>query len=411
MLLESNFCRNIMNVSELLLSGENVLIHGPGGTGKSYSLRNICSELQNYRTIAVTATTGVAAINVDGRTLHSWAGIGLGDSNEEILFHKISKNNILKKRWLDVDILVIDEISMLGKNLFEKLEYIARRIKNNSECFGGIQILASGDFFQLPPVNDTWVFESEKWKALKFEIVNFEKCMRYSDEPFFDLLLELRLGVVTTETVQILTKRILNEELHDDIKPTILYPLKKNVESYNQDQLKLLPVEETTYKAVDVCRKDNFKTFLTDLFPENITLKPGAQVMLTFNINVENRLVNGSRGVILKCFKNCVEVKFKHTIETISYTTKELIVDKIKISRSQIPLMLAWAVSIHKSQGATLDCAICDIGKTIFTEGQAYVALSRVRNLESLYLSHFDPKAIKVDKKVLKYFKARFLEG
>ncbi len=353
------------------------------------------------------------------RTLHSWAGIGLGKDTKEKLFAKVMCRSKNRKLWQKTDILIIDEVSMLGKSLFEKLDYIGRQIRQRDYLpFGGLQLIFSGDYLQLPPIRDTFIFESSIWDEMFIQVVPFITPKRYNDPAYFDMLLRIRKGNQTQQDINTLHQCVLK---YDKLKqtnnttfqvmPTILHSRRIDVSTYNNKKLKKLTTKQVIYKATDSfiklkskVSKEYYQKLLNDSIPERISLKPGSQVMLKVNLDVSNGLVNGSRGVVTECDKESVVVKFRNGKDIrIAPHTWEIKDDSMKSARTQIPLILAWSLTIHRIQGSTLDCAVCNLGQSIFEKGQAYVALSRVRNLDGLYLTNFYEKAIQVNKKALEF--------
>jgi len=417
--------------------GNHILFLGPGGCGKSFMLKKVASYVQNVmcENIAIVAPTGIAAVNLNdstcniyASTIHKWAGIGLGNDSKEKLAGHVRSNPGSRKRWSDIKILFIDEISMLGSILFTKLEYIARFIRNSSIFFGGIKLITSGDFMQLKCVKDDWLWTSEIFDIKSFSCFIFETPFRYPDLKYFELLLRLRVGKHTEEDITVLESRVKayhkfikkNKNKKDVIKPTKIESLKSNVDHENEQELNILPGELIEFEAIDSIsslngKKSNLSFYEAELessIPKYLSFKVGAQVMLRKNLDVEKGLCNGSRGVVTSIYnsnltlqkvvpqkgikpqidtKDCsVDVKFKNT--NIVHVVRELweIEDKYcKVVREQIPLILAWSITIHKSQGMSIDCAIINAGSSIFTDGQLYVALSRIREISGLYLSDF----------------------
>lgn len=415
-------------------NGKNVFITGLGGTGKTELMKEYIKWHQNrYEEksldyLAVTSTTGVSAILLPrGKTIHSFAGIGVGEQSAEILFKNIMKAFTKKLKWTRVKTIIIDEVSMLSPELFEKLDYIARNIKRKIEIpFGGIQIILSGDFCQLPAVKSTrFCFESPLWKELIDETIYLKENMRQSNSEFQSCLSEIRMGKCSKETRKILKSR-LGAQLSNNsgIMPTILYAKKEMVSSINRSNLSILlgsDVERHIYDyKLSIKQKDNTKIpsdkvieylkskVVKDVNAENtLTLAVGCQVMLTTNTNVEYGLINGSRGIIVNFDNGFPIVKFINGVEEkITRHIWTFDEDTVEISYSQIPLILGYAFTIHKSQGATIDFVETDIGDSIFEYGQAYVALSRVRTLEGLTLSGFNKKKIKTHPNVIEFYEA-----
>ena len=374
---------------------KNYLFHGPGGCGKTVALKLL--HIPSTYKVFYTAATGIAAINLpNGSTLHRWAGIGLAKESAEVLAVKVT--HVAKLRWLKADILIIDEISMIGSNLFDKLDYIGRTIRKINLPFGGIRLILSGDFLQLSPINDGWIFNSKVWPTLDLQVILFDKMMRFNDEQYFSMLLRARKGTITDDDVNMLRK--CNRPLEGDIMPTILYARKVNVNDLNIAELNKLDTEERIYESRCTGMKPEDAEVMYDI-PHKLRLKIGAQVML--RINLDNKLVNGSRGIVVGLNSRCVNVKFLCGVFPIDAHLWEHGDIHLYTSISQIPLILAWAITIHKSQGSTLDRVKCNLGNSIFTAGQAYIALSRVRNLESLELEHLNRKKIFADGEALTF--------
>nr|QBK85639.1 MAG: RecD helicase /ATP-dependent exoDNAse [Marseillevirus LCMAC101] len=425
--------KKFQDVLTAIDNGQNVILYGPGGVGKTVALREIAAYLQEKgKNIGVTATTGVAAINLNiperkirGRTLHSWAGVGLGDNVAAKLAAKIMCQPRAKERWLTTDILIIDEVSMLGGDFFDKLDYIGRTLRQREmDPIGGLQLILSGDFLQLPPVKDEFCFQSLAWKELALAPFIFLDPKRYDDVEYFQLLLRVRDGEPTMEDIKCLYARVqayehfckMMEDCSDEtkiIKPTKAFSHKAKVEYTNDKELEKLPGETFDFNCMDSLKKytKNFKKDyylrqLEDAAPQQISLKVGAQVMLKCNMSVEQGLVNGSRGVIteIDLESEIITVKFlRGKTARIERHEWEFEDKEGKAIRSQIPLILAWACTIHKLQGCTLDFCVLDLGHSIFACGQAYVGLSRVRSLKGLFLSSFESSSIMTSQTALQY--------
>lgn len=421
---------SVDDIYKALSKKRNILLYGPGGTGKSHTLKEIYTHLIYHGVgVYMTATTGIAALNlsenslsVKASTLHSWAGIGLGKSSTKSLIKKIMDSYNYRNRWRDTDVLIIDEVSMFGKLLFEKLDKISKAVRENDRPFGGITLILSGDFMQLPPVKDNWIFKSKAWTDLNIKPFIFNEPKRYNDLDYFGLLLRIRFGEQIPEDSESLKSRVKsysklrkilnkNKDKINILKPTILYSKRIDVEFYNNKELEKINSSSRTFIAHDTLTSDrensrieNYEYLLNDIIPETITLKEGAQVMLRFNYDVNAGLVNGSRGVVLSITDEGVMVRFVSGCKVLITPHIWSLKDNSNIvSRKQIPLILAWAITIHKSQGCTLDYAICDLGPSIFEYGQAYVSLSRVRNIKGLFISDFYEGSIKTSKIAKKY--------
>jgi ATP-dependent DNA helicase PIF1 len=434
-----------LSVFGQLLEGENIALLGAAGCGKSYLLSAIYTEFPGLKKrliakhnpgsiaklprIQMCAMTGCAALLLGhkAKTLHSWAGIGLGKGSVSELYVKIRRNQKAYKNWLCTDLLIIDEISMMTAELLDKLNEIGKKVRGNKKPFGGIQILLVGDFYQLPPVNKSdeqtkFAFESEAWKeAIKCSI-ELTQIQRQKDETFQGVLKEARIGALSKESCKILSGLQGRNWKKNKIRPTLLFPRRSEVEMINDSNLRALSGRKYTYKARLVYdgkipdgfteSNENFqktlKTFDSNAsYYTELELILNAQVMLIANIDPDSGLINGSRGVITGfCPSSELPiVEFINGIKKTIGTHNWPIEDYEFISRTQIPLRLAWAQTIHTSQGSTLDAALIDIGSGVFEYGQAYVALSRVRSLEALYVHDFDPIAFRAHPKVKEFYK------
>jgi len=458
-------------ILDLVLEGKSVFFTGSAGTGKTVLLREIIQKLRGDlgRCIAITASTGIASVHIGGSTLHSFAGVGLGSEPAEKLFWKVRNQKEAKDRWEQTRTLIIDEISMIDGVLFDKLEYVARKIRNSDAPFGGIQLVICGDFFQLPPVPDTidgikrpplFAFEARCWDRCIPYLVTLTKVFRQKDSSFVDMLNEMRLGRLAGPTVEKFKNLSREVEYSDDIKPTELFPLRKEVEDANMHRLRALELPQHPYIARDFPGFDSKKQIvpmktakkLLDhlVAPEKLFLRLGAQVMLIKNMR-QGQLVNGSIGKVI-AFEAIGQSQFEvakvetdrksknepvlHQVEpekilqatTTTATTAAApgstsqqsppswpvvkfengitllcapvaftvlnSLGSVEAQRDQVPLILAWALSIHKSQGQTLKRVKVNLHR-VFEKGQAYVALSRATSLERLQILHFKSNTVK----------------
>ena len=418
---------------DTILTGQSVFLTGPGGVGKSYLINTIVNELtKSGRRVATTALTGCAALLLgpQAKTIHSWAGIGLGKEPASTLIASIRKYNFKAvRRWCLTNTLIIDEISMLTPELLEKLNTIAIAFRRDSKPMGGLQLIFVGDFFQLPPIYETsqsfFAFESPIWSKLELKPIQLTQIVRQTDMQFQTVLNESRLGKLSQASIDTLKTRCLDSWQKLKIRPTLLFSRRMEVEMINERNLRALKGDLKTYEAKTVfdaslesglmkdspvIQKAVLKLDRCAPYKVNLELKVGAQVMLIYNIDPTNGLVNGSRGVIEGFTdKSLPLVLFKGTSLAIPIGETTWQSDEVDgLKRSQIPLILAYAVTIHKCQGATLDSALIDIGPSTSEVGQAYVALSRVKSLDSLYIYELDASAFKAHPKVKRFYEETF---
>lgn len=452
-------------VLAMVVDGKNMFFTGSAGTGKSVLLREIIKALRKkYVTspdaVAVTASTGIAACNIGGITLHSFGGVGLANEEPDVMITKLRKNKKAAARWQRTKVLIIDEVSMVDGDLFDRFAKLGQLMRKSKQPWGGIQIIVTGDFFQLPPVtraNQTpkFCFEAATWDETISLSVNLTRVFRQKDQTFVDMLNEMRFGKLSPDSIQRF-KKLSRPIIYDDgIEPTELFPRREDVDRSNAQRLAALLEEGYTYNAIDggtvtdsVQREKILSNFMA---PQSLTLRTNAQVMLIKN--VDETLVNGSMGRVLGfCHKQfyftdtagrwlpegpsdddldaAAREKLEKSRERIAESLRaggsrpnpvvrfsvpgggqrDMCVDvdsfkvelpngEVQASRNQLPLILAWAMSIHKSQGQTLDRVKVDLGK-VFEKGQAYVALSRATSLEGLQVLGFSADKVMAHRKV-----------
>ena len=424
------------------INKENIFITGPGGSGKSAIIKLIVKHAKDQAIkFQVCGLTGCCSILLEGcmaKTLHSWGGIGLAKGDIEIISHRIATNKFKRKNWKKVDLLIVDEVSMMSEKLLNLLDLTAKKCRGNNLPFGGIQLIFSGDFFQLPPVGDdsepetvNFCFESSLFNTLFpiENIINFDKIFRQKDPIYSKILNQIRVGKISNKTISILNSCV-NKKIPMDqtIKPTIILPLKYMVDQINNKELANInepsfifnlkcnknTIDENQEKLISKLSgfqiENEYNYLISNLNVENkIELKKGAQVMCVINKNMEDndlKICNGSQGIIVDFCPNTnfPIVKFYNgTIQTINPHSWES-EQYPGLSIQQIPLILSWAITIHKSQGASIEFAEIDIGEKVFAAGQTYVALSRVTSLEGLFLRNFDYSKIKVNGKVEQFY-------
>ncbi|CAI5755887.1 unnamed protein product [Candida verbasci] len=480
-------------VLKQVLSGTSLFYTGCAGTGKSVLLKSIIKELRNKFSsgVAVTASTGLAACNIGGITLHSFAGMGLANGKIELLLKKVKKNKKAVKRWIETRVLIIDEISMIDGELFDKLNHVAKKLRKNDKPFGGIQIVACGDFYQLPPVvkkvnpdgsdnsdvKTVFSFESDSWEeSIQQTIILQEIFRQKGDQTFIGMLNEIRDGKISTDSLIEFSKLQRDLDCSNGILPAELYPTRREVDAANSRRLKSLPGDVVKYKSIDTGsiqepqRSQLLGNFLAN---SELQLKTQAQVMCIKNF--DEALVNGSLGQVIDFVDRDTYMKtnsnemidsikdgklkdfifndddkiettgeiarpdtekdskrklsddllgdFKNTRYPLvkfllpdGVSTRTVVVEpeqwtvedeegNVLLSRVQFPLMLAWSLSIHKSQGQTLSKVKVDLRRT-FENGQAYVALSRATSRNGLQVLNFNESKVMTHPKVVKFYQS-----
>jgi ATP-dependent DNA helicase PIF1 len=443
---------------ECFKNGDNLFITGPGGSGKTQLIHTFIQHCKTLnKEVAICALTGCASVllNMKAKTIHSWSGIKLAKGPAENIIHNVLKNRNAVSNWKKVKVLIVDEISMMSVKIFELLEELARRVRRCPDVFGGIQIVFTGDFYQLPPVGDgddpltsKFCFESKKWKQL-FPLprnsVVLVSIFRQKDPKYCEILNQIRVGELTEENALILQGRVIPFEENGDRVITRLFPIKNKVELINQHNFQKLEGKKFTQEnivktnctmyletgeafskeTIELCNAmtaedidfETKRLLLSIPVSEKMEMKKGSVVMLTVNLCVDDGLCNGSQGIIVDILEN----QFVPELPTIQFIMPVVRFNNgitipvgphfwqndfyPRICVSQIPLVLAWAMTIHKIQGASLDIAQVDAGCSIFEYGQTYVGLSRVRSLQGLYLTNFKPNRIKTNPLVKEFYK------
>ncbi len=393
----------------ILKTGANVFLTGEPGAGKTYVINKYIHWLEAAGlNVAVTASTGIAATHVGGLTIHSWSGIGTRDTLTRGDLDIISSNERLAKRIKKTQVLIIDEISMLDGKLLDMVDVICRTIRFSTEAFGGIQVVCVGDFFQLPPISrmgdmTRYAFESKAWENLRPLICYLTEQFRQEDELLLSLLASIRKGEIEDEHFSLLKEQ--TDITYEDIEPTRLYTHNADVDVVNANKLAELSNSLSSFKMSGRGSKILQESLMRNcLSPVKLDLKIDAMVMCTKN-NFEAGYVNGTLARVV-AFDNyagypIIETtdKRKITIEPVNWEIAED--GKIIASIEQLPLRLAWAITVHKSQGMSLDAIEVDLSKS-FVYGQGYVALSRVRSLAGLKVLGMNPQALQVDPKIIK---------
>ena len=390
--------------TDILQTGNNVFLTGPAGTGKTYIIKGYVSYLRNHGIWpTIVAPTGIAASHIGGMTIHSCFGLGLfeGMPNHSYLSKALAKQGV-EKRLENMEVLIIDEVSMLSPTLFHVMDRLLQMAKRNEEAFGGVQVVLSGDFFQLPPVFKgggmrQYVWQDELWDSLGLYICYLQKSFRQNDDALLDLLNEIRKDEVSETSMDHLRRRYKREP-EGDFAVTKLYTHNADIDRINAEELQQLDGEKYSFNPEGSGKKDRVEKIIKNsLMQDPLDLKRGASVMFIKN-SPDGRFINGTLGKVtgfdIDTGYPIVETK-KSTITAAPMDWNEMDDSgKAVASVSQVPLRLAWAITIHKSQGMTLDAAEIDLSKT-FEVGQGYVALSRLRSFAGLKLMGMNSVALK----------------
>ncbi|MDF1877177.1 AAA family ATPase [Sulfurimonas sp. SAG-AH-194-L11] len=394
----------------ILKTGNNVFITGSAGTGKTYLLNKFTFYLKSRKVIpTIVAPTGIAASHLRGQTIHSYFSLGIRSEIDDDYIDSLLEKKYLQKRFAQLKVLIIDEISMVSPEIFSSIDKILQAFKSNSLAFGGVQTILSGDFFQLPPISRTpsdkrFAWQSPSWKALGLKTCYLEEKFRQDDNVLITILDEIRSGAVSSHSFNVLNSRF-HKDLGLDFTPTKLYTHNMDVDRINLEELNKLNTSAFAFNYKSEGSAKNIeKIFKSSLVLEEINLKIGAVVMFIKN-NHDLAYINGTTGVIVDFDKETKLPIVKTTDGSLIKTsleewTMENESANIVAKVSQVPLKLAWAITIHKSQGMTLDAAEIDLSKT-FEVGQGYVALSRIKNIEGLRLMGLNDNALLVDSLIL----------
>lgn len=391
----------------IMKTGENIFLTGAPGTGKTYVLNQYLDYLKDHGvSVAVTAPTGIAASHIGGMTLHSFFGIGIRESLSQYDIENLSEKKYLWERMQKLKVLVIDEVSMVSPQLFNSIDTLLKTFKFSTETFGGVQVILVGDFFQLPPINKNnsearFIFQTESWRNLNLQSCYLQKSYRHSDETLLHILDEIRSNTISEVSMNHFRKRYKKKAKNiTGSAMTRLYTHNIDVDKINSKELAAIDHPPHIYEAqTKGAQRWIERIFKSTLALPRLELKLGALVFFIKN-NYEKNYINGTLGTIVDFDVFDIPIVETYDGERIkaermewNHTDKD---GKIIASIQQIPLRLAWAITIHKSQGMTLDAAVIDLSKS-FEPGQGYVALSRIKSLDGLTLMGLNDIALQTD--------------
>lgn len=414
---------SLKRIIDFIRNGDNIFITGHAGTGKSYILGKLKEKYKKKLTI--TSTTGIAAVNVKGQTLHSWAGVGLCRSSIDTVVEKIRKRASQYRQILNCKMLAIDEVSMLNIETFEYVNEVLKLIRESDEPFGGIQVIFIGDFFQLPPVEKEnlpekrYCFDSDVWKSLDLKNVILKKNYRQNEESFIRALSDMRVNKLDFDDVELLSTRCTDDDT-SALNCLHIFSTNEEADCYNEFRFNAIEKPVRTFSAKDGVYRgkslvyegfDQRESTILEIFGKNcraeneIILKEGCRVMLLVNMDFDKGLINGACGTVEGFNEKSVNITFDNGVNANIpvHEFEYYYNDAVAAVRIQYPLRLAYGITIHKSQGMTLDNLVVDC-KRVFERGQVYVAMSRVKSLSGLYLKHFDPAKVLTDEKVANFY-------
>ncbi len=393
-----------------MLEGQPVFLTGAPGAGKTYVLNEfIRRATRSGKNVAVTASTGIAATHIGGTTIHSWSGLGIKDFLTEWDRERLQSMDRLIKRYNAADVLVIDEVSMLHGQRLNMVNDVAKLLRKNDKPFGGLQVILVGDLFQLPPISRgssavDFAHLSTAWQELNPKICYITEQHRVgANDALLDLLEAMRRGDVNELHESALQER-LKEQRPGDLVVTRLYSHNMDVDSINQRHLKEIDRDGKLYEMQTTGQKPKIESLVKSvLAPEQLELKPGAEVMFVAN-NFAAGYVNGTRGRVIDFSDNLPIVALPNgreiKVERHSWKLEED--GRTRAEVAQLPLRLAWAITIHKSQGMSLDAAEIDLSRS-FTPGMGYVALSRVRSMDGVYLTGINQMALQLHPAIFEF--------
>jgi ATP-dependent DNA helicase PIF1 len=392
---------------ELMKSGENIFLTGGAGSGKSFVIREFL-RTPDSQSMPLLASTGTAAVLIGGRTFHSFFGLGIMEGGAEKTVERATQNRRVCRRISEAEGIIIDEVSMISASAFAAAETISRIARESQLPWGGLRVIAVGDFAQLPPVSRgqtrDWAFKSERWMATDFLSYHLQGNQRTKDELYLRILSKVRFGGPDEEVRDFLNDCIRIEDPED--KATRLYPLREQVENHNSRELDSLIGDKVAYPTIflgDERFRENFKNHLP--IPETLSLKKDAVVMFVQN-DPQKRWVNGTLGRVVDLQTDKLVIRKQRgrevTVDKAQFSLQDAD-GNVLMSAINFPLKLGYATTIHKSQGATLEQMWVDMSR-LWEPGQAYVALSRLTTAEGLRLLGWHPRSFLVDPEVNRFY-------
>jgi len=387
---------------ELMLQGSNIFLTGAPGSGKSYVIDQFVRQVRTKnRVVALTATTGIAASLIEGITIHSWSGLGINRELSSSLLAELLANNLLVERLKITEILIIDEISMLDGQMLDNLNLLLKRARDSKKPFGGLQVILSGDFFQLPPVSSgllSYGFDSSSWSELELVICYLTDRHRQVNDELYAILSAMREKRLNRSHLDLLMAR--QNLVHSECTRLMTHNI--DVDAINSARLAKIKGKERRYQLMVIGQTNEAQKLIKSILaPEELVLKIGAQVMFVAN-DFSLGFANGTQGKVV-AFKGgfpVVEIDSSGSqIKVEPHSWKYVLDNKVVAEILQLPLRLAWAITIHKSQGMSLDEADIDLTRS-FTYGMGYVALSRLRSYEGLYLRGINSRSLQLDTKI-----------
>lgn len=393
----------------------NIFLTGPGGTGKSHVLNTWLARFDKHERerVKVVASTGAAALLVGGCTFHSFFGLGLGKGDPAAIINKATKRGDVINRISWCSTIIMDEVSMTPGKLFEYADKICRIIRKDNHPFGGIRIIAVGDFYQLPPIPEDgvkltdWAFRSTSWEDCDFKMCNLAEIMRTTDESFMHVLAKIRVGAVDQEVRDFLNARVTKDT--EFIEGTRLYGTREQVDRYNKYRLSQLPGDYIVFRTEYAGDSEYYQRLQNSMpIPDKLILKPGALVMIRKNFGggivngtlahvKEFKKIDGEDSLTLELLRGGIVHLGKCRFEWLDSNGYSL------ASAYNFPISVAYACTIHKAQGASIDSVICDI-ENVWDSGQAYVALSRAKDPKQLYIEHWRQDSIHASDEVTDFY-------